>query len=101
MGITQEELEARIDIKVEEALTELASARCSPSALHPAEPSQQLHATMVPLTKEDCLRLFRDDMPPPGPLLGIYRWAVDLGRTRYNFDFNFDTDNISLLDTYD
>lgn len=53
------------------------------------------------MTKEDCLRLFRDDMPPPGPLLGVYRWATNLGRTRFNFDFNFDTDDINLLNAYD
>ena len=28
-------------------------------------------------------------------------WAVDLGRTRFNFDFNFNTDDIHVLDAYD
>lgn len=40
-------------------------------------------------------------MPAPGALMGVYQWAADLDKARFNFDFNFDTDDTRTLDAYD
>lgn len=58
--------------------------------------------TLPVLTKDDRLRFFRTHgHPAPGALLGVYRWATDLGMTHFNFEFDFDRDDLSLLDAYD
>lgn len=55
-----------------------------------------------PLSKEDCLGLFRTNgQPTLGSLLGVYRWAADLGTSRFNFEFDLDIDDFSILDAYD
>lgn len=36
-----------------------------------------------------------------GSMLGMFKWAVDLGRARFNFEMNWDAESISILDAYD
>lgn len=99
LGITEEVFESRIERGVEGALTEFATARCQ--ALRQREEITVTHP-LVPLTKADCLRHFRQNgMPPPGALMGVYCWAADLDIARYNFELGFDPESITLLDAYD
>lgn len=36
-----------------------------------------------------------------GSLLGMWKWAADLGVARYNFEMEWTPENIKLLDAYD
>jgi hypothetical protein len=46
--------------------------------------------------------MFRETRyPTMGPLLGVFRWAANLGIPRFNFDIEFHELDISLLDAYD
>lgn len=49
------------------------------------------------LSKEDCLRMFRDNHPTSATLLGVYRWAADLGQAWCNFDWDWDKDDLNVL----
>ena len=95
LGITQEELDARVTREVDEALQEFRAER----ALERITANSSTEAPRI-LTKEDCLTFCRaTGVPPPGALWGVYRWAADLGSTRFNF--NFENDDYSVLDAYD
>jgi hypothetical protein len=85
LGLTRAEFEDRIAEEVDELLgAEVAQRRDN-----------------IPLTKEDCLQHFRNTgFPPEGPLMGVYRWAADLGISRYNFDEDPTPENILLLADY-
>ena len=61
---------------------------------------------MLPvLSKDDCIKLFEKIGYPsstsPGSLLGMFWWAADLGRDKFNFDFDFNRDDLSILDASD
>ena len=54
------------------------------------------------LTQEDCLQLFiTTGVPSSGSLLGVYRWAANLGVAHFNFETDFSPEDITLLDAYD
>lgn len=54
------------------------------------------------LTKEDCLRFFSQQASPTsGALLGVWRWASDLGGTCFNVDFAEECDYLGILDAFD
>ena len=101
LGISQEEFDVHVAREVIEALTELAEERRR--AREPTPPAADLSPPLVPLSKDECLRRFfpGNVRPTTGPMLGVFSWALDLGSTRFSFDFNFDTDDIMLLNAYD
>ena len=101
LGISQEEFDVHVAREVIEALTELAEERRR--AREPTPPAADLSPPLVPLSKDECLRRFfpGNVRPTTGPMLGVFSWALDLGSTRFNFDFNFDTDDVMLLNAYD
>ena len=101
LGISQEEFDVQVAREVDEALAELAEERRQ--VREPSPPTTELPLPLVPLTKDECLRRFfpGNVRPSTGPMVGVYSWAADLGWTRFNFDFNFDTDDINLLNAYD
>lgn len=74
LGITAEELDARVSREVDEALTEV----CTELAMERLTANASPEAPRI-LTKEDLMAFFRaTGIPPPGPLRGVYRWAMDL-----------------------
>jgi len=58
-------------------------------------PSTLAPSQVLPVLTKD------DGFPKTGPLLGVYWWAADIGRTWFNFDFDFDRDDLSILNAYD
>ena len=95
MGISEEELNRRVDLEVDEALCDMQAERRLARITSGVDPGLQRV-----LSKEDCLTLFRaTGVPPPGPLWGVYRWAADLGVARFNFDW--DSEDFSVFDAYD
>lgn len=36
-----------------------------------------------------------------GSMLGMYLWAADLGTARFNFDFDWERDDINIFNAYD
>ena len=65
-------------------------------------PTLESMPNLVLLSKEDCLKMIRrQSYPSCGSMLGVYWWAADLFRTRFNFDFDFAKDDLSILNAYD
>lgn len=95
MGMTEEELQRRASQEAAEELkTMWLERQLERLTSHPG--LQRI------LTKEDCMLLFTaTGFPPPGPMMGIYRWAADLGISRYNFEREIVDDDYSFLDAYD
>ena len=96
LGITAEELDARVDREVEDALLEHRANRRLAALEAGTSDCPRI------LTKEDCLTLFRaTGVPPPGALWGVWRWAADLDHARFNFEREVVDDDYSFLDAYD
>lgn len=94
LGVTAEEFQRRVEEEVDDLLTEIDTNRRE--ALLETLPFER------PISKDDFLRRFNpNDQPPSGSNIGNYMWAADLGRCRLNFDFDFTTDDISILNAYD
>lgn len=94
MGLTEEEFNARTSQDVDELLAEIELSRRQ-------ELLEQLPFERV-LTKEDCLQMFRvNGHPTTGPMLGVWRWAADLGHARFNFETEPVGDDYSFLNAYD
>ena len=98
LGITQEEFDIQVAREVDEALAELTEER-----RRERDPSPPVEPPLIPLSKEDCLRHFRTVGYPNTDrvMMGVWRWAVDLGRTRFNFDWDWEKYDINLLNAYD
>ena len=95
MGITEEELQARVKVEVDSLLCGMKAER----EWERIVASSSSDSPRV-LSKEDCMTLFRaTGVPPPGPLWGVYRWAADLGITHFNFEG--EGSDYSYLDAYD
>lgn len=95
MGMTEEELQRRASQEAAEELRTMWLERQLERLTSP--PGLQRI-----LTKEDCMLLFTaTGFPPPGSMMGIYRWAADLGISRYNFEREIVDDDYSFLDAYD
>lgn len=108
LGISKEKFDALLTEEIDEVLVTSAEERRRAKEREfegPAGGSSTPDNSLVPLTKEDCLDLFRKNGYPdansPGSLWGMYWWAADLGRAKFNFDFDFDKDDFSILDAYD
>lgn len=103
LGLSEEAFEALLTAEIDEVLVASAAARHGskePPGEH-ASPAE----TLVPLTKADGLAYFRKHGYPsrdsPGSLWGMYYWAADLGNAKFNFEFDFDKDDLSILDAYE
>ena len=107
LGLTIDEFQARLASEIDEVLTSSEEDRRrarapidveSASSSLPPDPSSLL---TVP-SKMDCVRLLsRCDLSKSGALLGAWCWAADLGSTRFNFDFDWEKDDLSILNAYD
>ena len=54
------------------------------------------------LTKEDYLTLFHaTGIQSSGALWGVYKWAINLGEARFNFEMDPEENNFSFLDACD
>jgi hypothetical protein len=102
MGITAQEFEANVTQEINEIIqqanTERLLERIFPTLPNTsgADPPSRI------LTKEDCLSLFRaTGEPSSGSLLGVYRWAADLGHAKFNFEKELEDHEFHFLDEYD
>ena len=96
LQITEEELANRIIREIDDVLIQHRNER-QWARLIPGDDNLQRI-----LNKEDCLTLFRAyGYPTSGPLMGIYRWAADLGWAQYNYEADFTPENIAALGEYD
>lgn len=90
-------MDARVSAEVDELL-------CSMKAERQLERITTRSSADVPhiMTKEDCMTLFRaTGVPPSGPLWGVYRWAADLDKAKYNFEDEVEGDDYSFMNVYD
>ena len=53
------------------------------------------------ISKDECYRMLSDKVLTSGSMLGMYKWAANLGTARYNFEMEWTPENISLLNAYD
>ena len=112
LGISKGEIESRLTSEIEEVLLQSAEDRrlarvlievmpdsLAPSSLLPAHPPSP---PLIVLSKDDAIKLLSPcDFSTSGALLGVWCWAADLGRTGFNFNFDWDKDDLSILDAYD
>ena len=106
LGLTEEAFGALLSAEMDEVfLPSVEARRRADDISADASPSTDSGPVLTPLTKEDCLALFRSNGYPtpssPGSMFGVYWWAADLFSTRFNFDFDFDRDDLSILNAYD
>lgn len=106
LGLSEDAFDARLTSEIDSML--VASAENRHKAKEPISdplPAREAPPALPSLSKEDCLSFFRVHGYPssssPGLLLGMYWWVADLGRSRFNFDIDFDKDDLSILDAYD
>lgn len=94
LGLTAAEFDAKVSQDVDELLKEIEDNRRQ--ELLEALPFER------PLSKEECLRMIdTSGVFTSGSTLGMFEWAADLNRTRFNFDFDFTKEGIDLLNAYD
>lgn len=94
LGITAEEFNCRVDEEIEDLLKEIENNRRT--ELLESLPFERQ------LSKDDFLTFARaNPQPITGSNIGNHAWAADLSRYRFNFDFDFATDDISILNAYD
>lgn len=99
-GLTEEAFEAELKLEIDEVLLTAADERERDKEHACCSSSQSASTPLRILSKDDYLKLLHDrGLPLTGPLLGVYLWAADLGRTQFNFDF--DHDDLSILDAFD
>lgn len=103
LGFSEEAFEALLKEDIDEVLMASEEYRRGVDVSEDDLPSglMQLPPLQV-LSKEDCLRIFRTQgYPTSGSLLGVYWWAADLYWTRFNIEFDFARDDLSILNAYD
>lgn len=72
IGISEEELEARVRAEVDDLLTQMCAERRLENLTAGSSEFPRI------MTKEDCRNWFNaTGIPPPGALWGVYRWAFD------------------------
>lgn len=103
LGLSEADLAAQTARKADEFLREANEVLCEAfverrlARLFPSK----LSSTLRILTKKDCMQLFRTTgVPTTGSLMGVYRWAANLGESRYNFEEPADVHDYSFLDPY-
>ena len=94
LGVTADEFQKRVEDEVDELFKEIESSRRA--ELLESLPFER------PISKDEYLRISHASKEPAsGSRIGNYMWAADLGHCRFNFDFDFATDDISILNAYD
>jgi hypothetical protein len=103
LGLTEEAFEVRLKAEIDEfLLTAEAECRRDKEPVNNPPSSSVPSQTLPVLSKDEAFRFVEAlGFPKTGPLLGVAWWAADIGRTRFNFDFNFDRDDLSILNAYD
>ena len=103
LGISEKEFVERLREEIDCVPTEGVESWQRPEA--PENETPPLPSPMPPLTvmtKEDALRFFRHrEFPTSGSLLGVYRWAADLGWARFDYESEVDWNDLSFLNAYD
>jgi len=95
MGISQAELDSRLEDEVDEILLAFRAERRLESLTAPEGLNRIL-------TRDDAWTLFSATrVPTSGSLVGVYWWAVGLSTARFNFDLGWTPEEIALLDAYD
>jgi hypothetical protein len=81
LGISAKTFEERIAQDVDDLLQELADEKCAstPPTQQEAGPSE------CAILKDKCYRMLRDKELTSGSMLGMFKWAADLGRARVQF----------------
>ena len=95
MGISEATFEARIEEEIEALLKEIEDEK--------TEASQQEEPPERPMTKDEVIRMIGNRDLTSGSLLGMFRWAADLGASRFNFEveLGWDQESLLLLNAYD
>ena len=103
LGLSEEAFEALLKEEIDEVLMASEEYRRSMEVSEDDLPSGSVQMPPLQvLSKEDCLKIFRTQgYPSSGSLLGVYWWAADLYWTRFNFEFDFARDDLSILNAYD
>ena len=93
---------------MDELLTDIQEDKLPTKDSQPVQPAQAIASTSntnAPrervISKEECWRMLSGKHLTTGSLLGMWKWAADLGWARYNFDMELTPENIRLLDAYD
>lgn len=95
LGLSEAEFDARVAQEVDEELRMMRLER----QLNRITANSSPEAPRV-LTREDCMIIFRaTGAPTHNSLYGVWLWAADLGRTRFNFEW--DNEDYSVFDAYD
>jgi hypothetical protein len=102
LGLTEEAFEANVRAEIDDVLLEFEEER------RRAREGDGVSSTPTPpppplsvMTTEDGLRFFRNrGFPTTGPLLGVYRWAADLGCSCFDYESDVNWDDLSFLNAY-
>ena len=104
LGISESEYEALLTSEIDEVLVAAEEDRRRARAPICDPPDSSAPPSRF-LSKDDCLAYFRTHGYPtadsPGSLWGMYWWAANLGDARFNFEFDFDKDDLNILNAYD
>ena len=103
LGLSEEAFDALLKAEIDDILlTSAENRRCLKEAECVSTATLEQIPPLRVLSKDDCLRIFqKQGHPTSGSLLGVWWWAADLFRTRFNFEFDFAKDDLSILDAYD
>ena len=100
LGFIEQQFEDKVTNEIDELMWEAQVERLLACLTLPSTSNMEPPPRI--LTKDDYLSLFRATcIPTSGPLLGIYRWAADLGHAQYNFTEELEEHNFHLLNAYD
>jgi hypothetical protein len=100
LGLTAAEFNAKVTEEINESLRAAQAERCLERIFPPATGNQEPLPRI--LTKEDCLAFFNaTGHPTTGSLLGVWRWAADLGIPRFNLMEDLDEHNLYLINDLD
>ena len=92
LGLSAAEFDQRVTNDIDKLLTEIEHNIRQ-------ELLEQMSFERV-LSKEDCFRMLSRQQHTTGSMLGMYLWAADLGTAHYNFDFDWERDDINILNAY-
>jgi hypothetical protein len=101
LGLSEEEFKARLQVEIDNLLAPLEEPCDQAGDLEGGSHPSITTPTLSVMTKEDGLRFLRNRALTIGSLLGMFRWAADLGWARYCYDFDFNRDDTSLLEAFD
>lgn len=108
LGLIEEAFEARIQEDIDEFFNEMEEAKAldrepqrSQAEASTSYADSSSTVTERIISKDECYRMLSDKVLTSGSMLGMYKWAANLGTARYNFEMEWTPENISLLNAYD